>query len=130
MNRALVLGKGRDKGEVKMVEKNEMRTEERRIISEGKIYAVIGYLWILCFITLMVKKDNKFAVFHAKQGLVVFLSWLFLLVISIVPVIGPIIGFVGMVMLLVLSLMGIMHALRGEYWIMPFIGGKAEEINI
>lgn len=113
-----------------MAEKNEMGMEEERTISEGKIYAVMGYLWILCFITLIVKKDNKFAVFHAKQGLVIFLCWLFLLVISIVPIIGNIVGFVGMIILFVLSLLGIVHALRGEYWVMPLLGGKAEEINI
>ena len=113
-----------------MVEKKKIDTEEERIISEGKMYAVISYLWILCFVTLIVKKDNKFAAFHGKQGLVLFLSWLFLLVIGIVPVIGNIIGFVGMIILMVLAFSGIIHALRGDYWVMPILGQKAEDINI
>ena len=50
-------------------EKKEVQDKE---VQEGKIYAVIGYLGILCIIPLLLKRDNKFALFHGKQGLVLF----------------------------------------------------------
>lgn len=120
------------KEKVSKQEKGEVSDEkrEKKIINEGKIYAVIGYLWVLCFIPLTVKKDNSFAVHHGKNGLMLFLVWLGLLVISIVPFLGHIISFVGIIIIMILAIQGIIHSLRGEYWSMPFLGRQAEELNI
>lgn len=112
--------------------KEEISEEEKGkiIIRAGKLYAVIGYIWILCFIPLLLKKDNPFALHHGKNGLMLFLAWLACLVISILPVLGHIISFVGIVIILVLSIQGIIHSMSGEYWHMPFLGSHAEELNI
>ncbi len=113
--------------------KNEIEIpedEEKKVIRAGKIYAVISYLSFLCFIPLLMKKKNHFAAFHAKQGLCLFLTWLVLLVISVIPFFGHIIGFIGNVVVIILAIQGIIHALNGEYWEMPFFGEKAKELNI
>ena len=47
------------------------------VVQEGKLFAVISYLGILCVITLLTKKDNAFALFHAKQGLVLLIAAVF-----------------------------------------------------
>ena len=46
--------------------------EVNKEIEDGKIWAFIGYWWILFLVPLLGKKDNKFALFHGKQGLVLF----------------------------------------------------------
>ena len=60
-------------------EKNTAREtstpEQDKEIQEGKMYAVIAYLGILCLVPLLLKKENKFALFHGKQGLVLFICF-------------------------------------------------------
>lgn len=104
--------------------------KEKNIIKEGRIYAVIGYFWVLCFIPLMLRKNNPFAVHHGKNGLMLFLAWLACLVISIFPVLGHMIAFAGIVIIFILSIQGIIHSMKGEYWHMPVFGGYVEKLNI
>ena len=47
--------------------------DELREIEEGKAGAILGYIPFLCFIPLIMMKDNKFAVKHGKQGLLLLL---------------------------------------------------------
>lgn len=103
---------------------------ENKEIQEGKIFAVLGYLWILCFIPLLFKKENKFALFHAKQGLVLFIAELALWLISIIPFLGWIIGLLGSIACGILSLIGVIQSLMGEYWKAPLISDYAEKIKL
>ena len=43
-------------------------------IMEGKIFAILSYLSILCIIPLVFKRDNHFVLSHGKQGLVLFIG--------------------------------------------------------
>lgn len=99
-------------------------------IEEGKIFAVIGYLGILCLVPLLLKKDSKFAIFHAKQGLVLFIGEVAAGVINIIPLLGQIICFLAVVIFAILSLIGMIQALMGRCWKMPIVGDIAEKINI
>jgi uncharacterized membrane protein len=99
-------------------------------IEENKVIAAIGYIGILCLIPLLAKKESKFAQFHGKQGLVLFIAWIIIWVINIIPVLGWIISFVCSVLLLVLSIMGLINALSGKYWKLPFLGEYAEKIKL
>lgn len=59
-------------------------------IEEHKMVAAIGYIGILCFIPLLLKKESDFAQFHGKQGLAIFIAEVIATVLSftmIVPVI-------------------------------------------
>jgi uncharacterized membrane protein len=105
-----------------MAEDNELQ--------EGKIFAVIGYLGILCLIPLLLKKENKFALFHGKQGLVLFLGEFVFFFISIIPLLGWFIGFLGILICGILSLIGIIQALIGNYWRMPVVADIADKFNI
>lgn len=42
--------------------------KEDLVVKEGKVFAILAYIGILCLIPLLVKKENKFAFFHAKTG--------------------------------------------------------------
>ena len=42
-------------------------------IQANKTVAALSYLWILFLVPLLLKRDSKFAQFHAKQGLVLFI---------------------------------------------------------
>lgn len=101
-----------------------------KVSTQSRIWGAMSYMWFLCFIPLFLKKSDDFAMFHAKQGLTIFVAWLFFLVISIVPVLGHIVGFLGDVVLLVFAIMGMIHALSGEYWTMPLLGGAARDLEV
>jgi len=114
---------------------------EEQMIAEGKIFAVLAYLSILCLIPviyyttlrmipLVSSKVNKFAIFHARQGFVIFLLEVALLAANIIPVLGQIVFTVGALVLFSLSLVGIFQVLRGNYWKCPIVSDWAEKFRI
>lgn len=99
-------------------------------IEEGKIFALFGYICILCLVPLLLKKDNRFAHFHGKQGLVLFIFEVAVAILSIIPFLGKVIGFLGIIVFSIASIIGIVQVLMGKYWKMPYIYPIAEKINI
>lgn len=102
----------------------------KKDIEENKVLAAIGYIWILFLLPLLLKPKSAFCKFHAKQALVIFIASLINSVIFMVPVLGWIIGFVGFVALVFLTILGILKALGGEYYEMPYVAEYAKKINI
>lgn len=121
---------------------------EQQIIEDGKIFALLAYLGILCLVPLLAKKDNKFALFHAKQGLVLFITEIvvgivMMVIFVIVGILGMAIGFIAgilsilvwllwmlcMLGFLALSIIGIVQSLNGKYWEMPVLGKYATKFN-
>ena len=103
--------------------------EEKGQSSTGLDENVAGLLcYLLGFITgivfLVVEKKSSFVKFHAKQSTITFLA---LLVISIIVGWIPVIGFLILILSLVLWLLLMIKALRGERYLLPFVGNLAEE---
>jgi fumarate reductase subunit D len=108
------------------MEENKKDSGNSKDIEENKLIAAIGYVWILCLVPLLLKRDSKYAQFHGKQGLVLF----------IVEIIGwlvywiPLVGWFFAMLILVFAIIGFIKALSGEYWEMPIIGGFAKKLNL
>ena len=102
--------------------------EVDKTIEEGKIWAFIGYWGILFLVPLLAKKENKFAFFHGKQGLVLFVLWIIFWIIGFIPVVG-IISTIGFLLCIILAIVGMIMALQGKTWKMPILGDIAEKIN-
>ncbi len=98
-----------------------------KTVLEGKIYAVLAYLGILCIIPLVLKKDNEFVLFHSKQGLVIFIAEVAVFILGIVFdwVYRP-----AMFVLGVISFYGIVQALQGQYVKLPIISDIANRISL
>lgn len=95
-------------------------------VEQNKAIAAIGYIWILCFVPLFMKRDSKFAQFHGKQGLVLFIVEIIISVLFWwIWWFGWILGLVT----LILAIMGILQALQGNWWEMPIIGQFAKKLN-
>jgi uncharacterized membrane protein len=105
-------------------------------VNDNKIFAIISYLWILCFVSLFAKSDSEFVKFHAKQGVVLFLAWVAVFIFSeILKIItlwrlGYIVMSIGNLAILVFAIMGIMHAVNGNMEKLPFIGQYANKLNL
>lgn len=109
---------------------NETTTTIKKDIEENKLVAAIGYLGVLCLVPLILKKDSPYAQHHGKQGLVITIAWVLLWIGNIIPVLGQIVWFVGSVALLILVVMGMMKAMAGEMWEMPYLGKYASQIKL
>ncbi|MCK5216110.1 MAG: hypothetical protein KAR05_12250 [Candidatus Omnitrophica bacterium] len=101
-------------------------TKEKKVI-EGKVFAILAYLSILCIIPLLFKKDNAFVLSHSKQGLVLFVGQVGVFIIHII---FPWILKPGLFVLGVLSFVGIIAVLRGRYISLPVIAGIADKITL
>ena len=102
--------------------------ENEQEIRDGKFFAIISYVSFLCIITLILKKDNKFALYHAKQGLVLFVMEVVAFILSIIPLLGWLIGVLGYALFLLVSLWGIMQAFLGIYCRIPVVTKISEKV--
>ena len=96
-------------------------------ILDGKMYAVLAYLSILCIVPLILKKNNAFVLSHGRQGLVLFVAEVGTLVVSIIlpwcfrPLLFILFGF---------SFWGMVTAIRGQTVELPVIARIAEKITL
>lgn len=93
---------------------------------DSKMFAALSYLGILVLIPLLVKKDDPFVKFHAKQGLVFLIAFIIGAFIFWIPVIGWLVW----VVLVVLDLIALVQALMGKKWKVPVVSQLAEKFNI
>ncbi len=91
-------------------------------VEKAKGMAWLSYLWILWLVPLLTMKDNSFAKFHVKQGIVITIYWVGLWIVSLilsVIFIGPVIGTIGSIILVIFCIIGIVQSLGGKYWKCP-----------
>lgn len=99
-------------------------------IEDSKFFAAIGYFMFLCFVPLILKKNNSFAQFHGKQALVLFIMELAACILKVVPALGDLVFTVAFVVFGILSLVGIVKVLMGEKWEMPIIYDISNRITL
>ena len=102
---------------------------ENKEVQEGKIWAIISYIPILFLAPLLVKKDNKFALYHAKQGLMLTIVWVIFIVITAILIWVPI-RILCWIAFLILLIIGIVNAATGKYKPLPVVGQYAEKWKI
>jgi len=91
-----------------------MPTKKNNQPESGRLWAAAGYLWIISIFVLAARKNDDFVRFHANQGALLF-------VISIPMFFIPIIGWMVNLLIGVLAIAGILKALSGERWELPFL---------
>ena len=101
--------------------------------SAGSVYrtpllAALSYLGILCFVPLVVNKDDEYVLFHSRQGLVLWM-WSVLSLLGLhLPVVGEwFFGFSAMA-IFVLSLAGLASVAFRRAWRLPVISSIAAAI--
>ncbi|MFH1890904.1 MAG: DUF4870 domain-containing protein [Candidatus Kuenenbacteria bacterium] len=98
---------------------------------ENRIIAALSYIWVLCLVPLLTRRNDEYCQFHAKQGLVLFVGSFAVMVLGMIPVLGWLIILpLGWLFLVILSILGIINALQGKKWKMPYVGKYAEKINL
>jgi uncharacterized membrane protein len=109
-----------------MTKEKNNSTSTNSDIEINKNISALSYIWILCLVPLLGKKNSKFAQFHAKQGLVLFIIESIAGLLVWFPFFGQLI----MLILIVISVMGIVKTYNGEWWKIPFIYEWSKKINL
>lgn len=109
-----------------MNEEKTNKTSNGSDIEANKGMAALSYFWILCLVPLLLKKRSKFAQFHAKQGAVLFGVEILAMFVSWFPIFGQLL----MLALLIISVLGIIKALNGEWWKIPYIYDWSKKIKL
>lgn len=98
-------------------------------VEENKGITILSYIGILCLVPLLAKKDSKYAQYHAKQGLVLFIAELITWILVAIPVLGWIIYIVGMITWVVLAITGITNVVGGKCKELPLLGKFAAKFK-
>ena len=104
--------------------------------SDSKLFAFLGvFLTVIGFvIVLLAKKKDKYALFYAKQGLVLFIAGILISVVmwasGWIPVVGWTLDWALRGIWIVLWIIGMVYSLSGKEQDIPLIGSYAKNIDI
>ena len=96
---------------------------------EGRLAALISYVPFLCFIPLLNMRENKSALFHARQGVILFLIEL-AAAVFLIDGIADFFFKAVLVAAVLLSAAGIYSALQGKKFRLPVIGDLADKTKL
>ncbi|MFZ3074085.1 MAG: DUF4870 domain-containing protein [Minisyncoccales bacterium] len=103
----------------------------KKAAGKGKNTGMAMVAYVVFFIPLLTEdKNDSFVKFHVKQGLTLFVAWIVMGFVSMIPLIGwTLAPFLSLAMLVLMGL-GIYGAYKGEQKLLPLIGGFADHFNI
>lgn len=95
-------------------------------IDSGKVWAILGYIFPIICIVPFIQKDNRFALFHAKQQLVLIIVSVAISILvsvtTIIPFLPCITGPLAMLTMLFFLIMGLVNSINGRMQPLPVIG--------
>jgi len=99
---------------------------------DKKLFAFLAvFLSILGFIiALLVKKEEKYVMFYAKQSLGLFLACIVAGASAIIPIIGVIIMPILYIIILILWIIALVNSLSGKMIDTPLIGEYADRVEL
>lgn len=109
--------------------KNDSKKFTKKEIEDGRGMSILAYISILALIPYLTEKENKYVMYHAKQGMNLFIievivgalaPLLCLILFLIAPLVSLILSIVGFA-LLILSIIGIINVCNGEAKELPII---------
>ncbi len=101
------------------------------ISKKSKILAAVSYIPFppLFLIPLFAAKDDAFDEYHGKQGLMLFLAWFALWIVSLIPLVA-IVAYAGFLVLIVASVIAFVQAVIGNRWEVPLLGRYAKRLQL
>lgn len=104
--------------------KEEIKGEINKIppASDQNIMAALSYVWIISLIMLVVKRNDDFVQFHAKQGVILLL----LSILGFIPVLGWILWALAVAGMVV----GFINAWQGKRYQLPLVYGWSQKVKL
>ncbi|MEO6690735.1 MAG: hypothetical protein ABIO44_00205 [Saprospiraceae bacterium] len=109
-------------------------------INAGKTMGILAYIFFI--IPLLTSRDNKFAMFHTEQAIVLWIItivlWIVMFIINMVlaqissslACIFSILNILPWLAYLVLWIMGLMNAIGGKVKELPVVGKYGSKLNL
>jgi uncharacterized membrane protein len=115
--------------ENKDLNQGKVEPSKEKVGFYSRLWVISAYIWVFAFVPYFLKRKNEFVQFHAKQGVVLFVTEIILILISVIPIIGQIVGMIGFLFCTFLSIKGIIMGLTGKKWVFPLIGRYANKLK-
>lgn len=112
----------------KKVNKKDNEKQDDKILFAflATFFTIVGFI-----IALATKREDKYVMFYAKEGLVLFIGWVFVGILTMIPLIGWfVLGPVLWIFLIILWVITWIHSLSGQQKKTWVIGDLAEKINL
>lgn len=103
-----------------------------KVSGESKLFAFLAYLLgIVGFVLVfLVRRKDKYAMYHAKQSLMLFVAAVIISLVGIVPILGWFAYVIGMIWLVIVWVFALLRALSGVEKPVPLIGKYGEELKL
>jgi uncharacterized membrane protein len=98
-------------------------------VDVGRSAAILAYIPFLCFVPLTRMRDNQFAMHHGRQGLVLLMIEI-VAVLFLIPKISDYFWTLMIILCAGSAIAGIMFAVQGKMYKLPYIGDLAEKFKI
>jgi len=102
---------------------------EGRPAEERRMAAVMAYIPFLCFIPLIKMRDDPYAYFHARQGIVLFFVEIIAFIFSF-PHLSQLFWTVIIIACIGAAVAGIIFSLQGKMYKLPIIGDLADRLRM
>ena len=96
---------------------------------ERRMAAIMAYIPFLCFVPLIKMRDDPYAVFHGRQGLVLFFVEIIAFIFSF-PHLSQLFWTAIIIACIGAAVAGIIFAVQGKMHKLPLIGDIAEKLRI
>lgn len=105
---------------------------KKRVNNDKELFAFLSILLSVIgfIIALIVKRDDKYVMFYAKQSLILFIAMIITSGVKIIPLIGRFISTALWIIVIVLWIISLVYSLSGEMKETPLIGDYANKINL
>lgn len=107
----------------------DLKAEIEKINFWSRFWVVLSYCWVLAFIPYFFKARNEFVFFHARQGVILFITEIILIFLSLIPLVGQLISLIGSVFCFYFFLRALINGLAGRKWVLPMIGRYAQRLK-
>lgn len=103
--------------------KSKKKTREESMKTFGKVLSILSYVSVCCFLPFLFTKEDEFAKFHGKQGI------LLLILSAIIDILGGLstVAFLLSAFRLYLMYVGIKNVLNDKMEKLPYIGKYADK---
>jgi len=103
--------------------------DDGRPSEDRRMAALMAYIPFLCFVPLIKMRDDPYAYFHARQGIVLFFIEVIAFIFSF-PHLSQLFWTVIIIACIGAAIAGIVFAVQGKKYKLPIIGDLADRLRM
>lgn len=108
--------------------KDESSSFDKKDVESGKVMGILSYLGILALVPYLTEKNNKFVIYHAKQGLNLFI--IEIIGSAIISIAGSFLFVLSFIVSLISSAFALGIFVLSILGIVDVCNGKAKELPV